>query len=177
MSPANVDPRYGSRALAELCTQKTFSEIGAAIYLLGFLRNDQFHRRNPISYSWIAAQTGFNERTLERWMRLLRKRAYARVESGWNGMHVSLRKVFAGVVADMDYELIDTRGNQRPLTSADVARELYGEHFRGEMVRAYQDRDPAFRVERDDGELTFEKLSHSNPPDIDIRRLVRRARA
>ena len=174
MSNAN-DSRYGSRALAELCNRRTFDEIGSAIYLLGFLRNDQFHRRNPVTYDWLAAQTKFNARTLEGWLRRLRRSAHCRVENGWNGLHISLRVRYAAHVADSDFELIDTRGWQRPLDSDDVESQLYGHHGGGnESVLAYQDANPIFNVEDADGGRQFERLSDSRPPEIPTSRSAQR---
>lgn len=172
---AENDSRHGSRALAELCDRKTYEAIGPAIYLFGFLRSDQFHRRNPVTYDWLAGQTGFNARTLEHWLRKLRRAGFAKVESGWNGLHISLRTRFGAAVVDGDFELIDTRGWQRPLDSDNVESALYG-HVAGgnEIVRAFQDADPQFVVEDADGDRARERLRDSNPPALDPRMIVRR---
>jgi hypothetical protein len=165
------DQRYGTRALADLCNVRTYQDIGSAIYLLGFLRSDQFHRRNPVTYDWLADRTGFNTRTLETWLRKLRRMGHCRVDSGWNGLHVALRVRFAAVATESDYELIDTRGWQRPLESDNVEREFYGNRGGGDETRhAFADRNPMFIVEGANGERQSESLSDSAPPDIPARR-------
>jgi hypothetical protein len=165
------DQRYRTRALADLCNVRTYQDIGSAIYLLGFLRSDQFHRRNPVTYDWLADRTGFNTRTLETWLRKLRRMGHCRVDSGWNGLHIALRVRFAAVATESDYELIDTRGWQRPLDSDNVESGLYGRVGGTNETRlAFKEADPQFIVEDADGARQFENLSDSAPPDIPARR-------
>ena len=105
----------------------------------------------------------------------LRRSAHCRVENGWNGLHISLRVRYAAHVADSDFELIDTRGWQRPLDSDDVGSQLYGHHGGGDETRhAFVDRDPSFMVEDARGERQFERLSDSRPPEIPTSRSAQR---
>lgn len=158
----------------ELARERVCSEIGTSIYLLIWLRQDQFHRRSPITYKYIAAQTGFNERTLERWMRLLSRGGFVRVESGWNGMHVRLRSRFApGPAQDGDFEEIRTFGWQRaPKVPSDEVEQLSYAHAGRDrrepgamqIANAYSDSDPEFMVESASGRRSTEYLHDSDPP-------------
>ncbi len=90
------------------------ARMGAAIWLYGWLVLRQTHQTGttgwvlggaPISYREIEEETGFNRRTLERWMRLLRKHEY---------ISTALR---AGRRDCTDFESEETRTWQRRLAT------------------------------------------------------------
>ncbi|MFZ0883242.1 MAG: hypothetical protein WAN14_07570 [Candidatus Acidiferrales bacterium] len=77
------------------------ARMGAAIWLYGWLVLRQTHQTGttgwvlggaPISYREIEEETGFNRRTLERWMRLLRKHDYIATEAAQGGVIVRILK-------------------------------------------------------------------------------------
>lgn len=77
------------------------ARMGAAIWLYGWLVLRQTHQTGttgwvlggaPVSYREIEEETGFNRRTLERWMRLLRKHEYISTQSAQGGVIVRILK-------------------------------------------------------------------------------------
>lgn len=77
------------------------ARMGAAIWLYGWLVLRQTHQTGttgwvlggaPVSYREIEEETGFNRRTLERWMRLLRKHDYISTQSAPGGVIVRILK-------------------------------------------------------------------------------------
>jgi hypothetical protein len=75
--------------------------MGAAIWLYGWLVLRQTHQSDsigwvlggsPISYREIEEETGFNSRTLERWMRILRGHKYIETEPVAGGVIVRITK-------------------------------------------------------------------------------------
>jgi hypothetical protein len=71
-----------------------YARMGSAIWLYGWLVLRQTHQTGttgwvlggaPVTYREIEGETGFNRRTLERWMSLLRRNAYIATEAapGW----------------------------------------------------------------------------------------------
>jgi hypothetical protein len=77
------------------------ARMGAAIWLYGWLVLRQTHQTGttgwvlggaPVSYREIEEETGFNRRTLERWMRLLRKHEYISTQSAPGGVIVRILK-------------------------------------------------------------------------------------
>jgi hypothetical protein len=77
------------------------ARMGAAIWLYGWLVLRQTHQTGttgwvlggaPISYREIEEETGFNRRTLERWMRLLRRHEYIATEAAQGGVIVRILK-------------------------------------------------------------------------------------
>ena len=77
------------------------ARMGAAIWLYGWLVLRQTHQTGttgwvlggaPISYREIEEETGFNRRTLERWMRLLRKHDYIATQAAQGGVIVRILK-------------------------------------------------------------------------------------
>lgn len=160
--------------LAELGSQKARSELGTAVYLLLWLRRDETHRRSPVTYRWMAQRSGFNERTIERWLRTLREAGWVRVDAAWNGLHIRVRSRFAaGPAQDSDFERIETRGWQRAPLAASDEMEADGWAHRGrdrrepgalELTNAYADSDPAFVVEDARGGRRSEFLHDSDPP-------------
>jgi hypothetical protein len=77
------------------------ARMGAAIWLYGWLVLRQTHQTGaigwvlggaPITYREIEEETGFNRRTLERWMRLLRRNQYIYTETAQGGVTVRILK-------------------------------------------------------------------------------------
>jgi hypothetical protein len=75
--------------------------MGAAVWLYGWLVLRQTHQSgsigwvlggSPISYHEIEEETGFNSRTLERWMRTLRQHGYIETDAAAGGVIVRITK-------------------------------------------------------------------------------------
>jgi hypothetical protein len=78
-----------------------YERMGAALWLYGWLVLRQTHQQGeigfvlggtPISYREIEEETGFNIRTLERWMRALRRQGYIETETAPAGVMVRIMK-------------------------------------------------------------------------------------
>ena len=78
-----------------------YARMGSAIWLYGWLVLRQTHQTGttgwvlggaPVSYREIEGETGFNRRTLERWMSLLRRNQYIETEAAPGGVIVRILK-------------------------------------------------------------------------------------
>jgi len=78
-----------------------YERMGAALWLYGWLVLRQTHQSgslgwvlggSPISYREIEEETGFNRRTLERWMTVLRRHGYVETEAAPAGIIVRITK-------------------------------------------------------------------------------------
>lgn len=78
-----------------------YERMGAALWLYGWLVLRQTHQSgsvgwvlggSPISYREIEEETGFNRRTLERWMTALRRHGYIETETAPAGVVVRITK-------------------------------------------------------------------------------------
>lgn len=78
-----------------------YGRMGSAIWLYGWLVLRQTHQSGstgfvlggaPISYQEIEEETGFNGRTLERWMSTLRREGYIETEPVMGGLTVRITK-------------------------------------------------------------------------------------
>lgn len=78
-----------------------YERMGSAVWLYAWLVLRQTHQTGtvgwvlggaPISYKEIEHETGFNVRTIERWMRTLRLHGYVETESGRGGVIVRITK-------------------------------------------------------------------------------------
>ena len=78
-----------------------YARMGSAIWLYGWLVLRQTHQTGttgwvlggaPVTYREIEGETGFNRRTLERWMSLLRRNAYIATEAAPGGVIVRILK-------------------------------------------------------------------------------------
>jgi hypothetical protein len=78
-----------------------YERMGAALWLYGWLVLRQTHQRGdtgyvlggaPIRYCEIEQETGFNPRTLERWMHALRRHGYIETEAVPSGVIVRITK-------------------------------------------------------------------------------------
>jgi hypothetical protein len=84
-----------------LFEERHYARMGSAIWLYGWLVLRQTHQTGttgwvlggaPVSYREIESETGFNRRTLERWMRLLRRNEYIETEAAPGGVIVRILK-------------------------------------------------------------------------------------
>jgi len=78
-----------------------FERMGAAIWLYGWLVLRQTHQSGdvgwvlggaPVNYRAIEEETGFNRRTLERWMRTLRDQGYVQTQATPGGIIIRITK-------------------------------------------------------------------------------------
>lgn len=84
-----------------LFEEKHYARMGAALWLYGWLVLRQTHQKGsegwvlggaPVSYREIEEETGFNRRTLERWMRTLRKHGYIETDAAPSGVVIRITK-------------------------------------------------------------------------------------
>lgn len=139
---------------------KHYARMGAAIWLYGWLVLRQTHQSQgvgyvlggaPVTYREIESETGFNRRTLEAWMRVLRREGYIQTHNLPAGISVRILKAkkhrrnrastFRGEFADGDAarqsdlfrRFGDDAGFAHPAIRdrADTAREIAdrGPHF------------------------------------------------
>jgi hypothetical protein len=92
---------YNTGLRGVLFEARHHARMGAAIWLYGWLVLRQTHQTGttgwvlggaPVSYREIEEETGFNRRTLERWMRLLRNQEYISTQSAPDGVIVRILK-------------------------------------------------------------------------------------
>jgi hypothetical protein len=78
-----------------------YERMGAAVWLYGWLVLRQTHQQGsvgwvlggaPVSYREIEEETGFNCRTLERWMQTLRQQGYIETEAAPAGIIIRITK-------------------------------------------------------------------------------------
>ncbi len=78
-----------------------YERMGAAVWLYGWLVLRQTHQHgdlgcvlggSPISYREIEEETGFKRRTLECWMRVLRRQGYIETSTAPGGVIVRITK-------------------------------------------------------------------------------------
>ena len=78
-----------------------YERMGAALWLYGWLVLRQTRQQGslgwvlggaPVSYREIEEETGFNPRTLERWMKTLRRGGYVKTESAPGGLIIWITK-------------------------------------------------------------------------------------
>jgi hypothetical protein len=92
---------YNAGLRGVLFEARHYERMGAAVWLYGWLVLRQTHQQGevgwvlggaPISYREIEDETGFNVRTLERWMHTLRREGYIRTEAAPAGVTVRIMK-------------------------------------------------------------------------------------
>jgi hypothetical protein len=92
---------YNAGLRGVLFEARHYERMGAAVWLYGWLVLRQTHQQGdvgwvlggaPISYREIEEETGFNVRTLERWMHTLRREGYIRTEAAPAGLTVRIMK-------------------------------------------------------------------------------------
>jgi hypothetical protein len=92
---------YNAGLRGVLFEARHYERMGSALWLYGWLVLRQTHQTGsvgwvlggaPISYHVIEEETGFNPRTLERWMQTLRKHGYVETEAVPSGIRVRITK-------------------------------------------------------------------------------------
>ena len=92
---------YNAGLRGVLFEARHYQRMGAAVWLYGWLVLRQTHQQGgigwvlggaPISYREIEEETGFNVRTLERWMHTLRRHGYIETEAAPAGIVVRITK-------------------------------------------------------------------------------------
>ena len=92
---------YNTGLRGVLFEARHYQRMGSAVWLYGWLVLRQTHQQgatgwvlggSPISYGEIEQETGFNCRTLERWMHTLRSNGYVETEAVPSGVIVRITK-------------------------------------------------------------------------------------
>jgi hypothetical protein len=92
---------YNTGLRGVLFEAQHYERMGAALWLYGWLVLRQTHQQgnigwvlggSPVSYREIEEETGFNPRTLERWMHALRRHGYIQTEAAPTGVIVRIMK-------------------------------------------------------------------------------------
>jgi hypothetical protein len=95
------DKDYNTGLRGVLFEARHHARMGAAVWLFGWLVLRQTFQSGPvgwvlggkpISYREIEEETGFNRRTLENWMRLLRRHGYVETETAQGGVIIRIMK-------------------------------------------------------------------------------------
>ncbi|HXZ11338.1 MAG TPA: hypothetical protein VEG64_03010 [Candidatus Sulfotelmatobacter sp.] len=95
------EKNYNTGLRGVLFERKHFEQMGSAIWLYGWLVLRQTHQSgdvgwvlggSPISYREIEQETGFNRRTLERWMQILRLHGYVKTVAAPGGIVMRITK-------------------------------------------------------------------------------------
>ena len=95
------EKNYNTGLRGVLFEERHYARMGSAIWLYGWLVLRQTHQTGttgwvlggaPITYREIECETGFNRRTLERWMSVLRRNAYIATQAAPGGVIVRIMK-------------------------------------------------------------------------------------
>lgn len=95
------DKNYSTGLRGVLFEAQHYARMGAAVWLYGWLVLRQTHQSGslgwvlggkPVSYREIEEETGFNPRTLERWMHTLRRHGYIQTEAVAGGVVIRITK-------------------------------------------------------------------------------------
>jgi len=95
------EKNYNTGLRGVLFEARHYARMGSAIWLYGWLVLRQTHQTGttgwvlggaPVTYREIEGETGFNRRTLERWMSALRRNAYIATEAAPGGVIVRILK-------------------------------------------------------------------------------------
>jgi hypothetical protein len=95
------EKNYNTGLRGVLFEERHYARMGSAIWLYGWLVLRQTHQTGstgwvlggaPVTYREIECETGFNRRTLERWMSLLRRNDYIATEAAPGGVVVRILK-------------------------------------------------------------------------------------
>jgi hypothetical protein len=104
---------YNAGLRGVLFEARHYERMGTALWLYGWLVLRQTHQQGdigwvlggaPISYREIEEETGFNIRTLERWMQGLRREGYIETEAAPAGIIVRIMKAKKFPHAGRNYE-------------------------------------------------------------------------
>jgi hypothetical protein len=111
-----------------------YERMGSALWLYGWLVLRQTHQTGStgwvlggaaISYKEIEEETGFNARTLERWMGTLRREGYVETESAMGGLIVRITKAKKHVRAARNFGA--AAASETPRRAAEGIRKLAGD--------------------------------------------------
>ena len=92
---------YSTGLRGVLFEERHYARMGAAIWLYGWLVLRQTHQSGeigwvlggaPVRYREIEEETGFNRRTLERWLSTLRRQGYIETTVGESGVSIRIMK-------------------------------------------------------------------------------------
>jgi hypothetical protein len=92
---------YNTGLRGVLFESRHYERMGAAVWLYGWLVLRQTHQQgslgwvlggSPVSYREIEEETGFNCRTLERWMQVLRREGYIETDVDPGGLVIRITK-------------------------------------------------------------------------------------
>jgi hypothetical protein len=95
------EKNYNTGLRGVLFEERHYARMGSAIWLYGWLVLRQTHQTGstgwvlggaPVTYREIECETGFNRRTLERWMSLLRRNDYIATAAAPGGVVVRILK-------------------------------------------------------------------------------------
>jgi hypothetical protein len=95
------EKNYNTGLRGVLFEERHYARMGSAIWRYGWLVLRQTHQTGttgwvlggaPVTYREIESETGFNRRTLERWMSVLRRNAYVATEAAPGGVIVRILK-------------------------------------------------------------------------------------
>jgi hypothetical protein len=93
------DKDFNTGLRGVLFEAKHYARMGAAVWLYGWLVLRQTHQSagvgyvlggSPVTYREIEDETGFNRRTLEAWMRVLRREGYIRTQNVPAGISIQI---------------------------------------------------------------------------------------
>lgn len=95
------EKNYNAGLRGVLFEARHYQRMGSAIWLFGWLVLRQTHQSDsigwvlggkPVSYHEIEEETGFNARTLERWMQTLRRQGYIETDAAQGGVVIRIAK-------------------------------------------------------------------------------------
>ena len=95
------EKNYNAGLRGVLFEARHYQRMGSAIWLFGWLVLRQTHQSGsvgwvlggtPVTYREIEEETGFNKRTLERWMQTLRRHGYIDTEAAQGGVIIRIAK-------------------------------------------------------------------------------------
>jgi hypothetical protein len=156
-----------------------FGKMGGAVWLYGWLVLRQTHQTGeigwvlggaPVNYREIEEETGFNRRTLERWMRTLRRHGYILTQASPAGIVIRIAKAkkfpqdralfhsFSTVRADKAAETV--RPTAGPSTPACVANRA--EAFSNQSIGAPMGSSSVERKIENQNPLPVRKKQYAN---------------
>jgi DNA-binding transcriptional ArsR family regulator len=123
---------------------KHHARMGSAVWLYGWLVLRQTHQSGdlgwvlggaPITYREIEAETGFNPRTLERWLRDLRREGYIETTSMQQGISIRITKAkkFPQGVRKSAEGVRKSAGGSTRSCGANTEQPFVREEFAGRM--------------------------------------------
>jgi hypothetical protein len=138
-----------------LFEERHYARMGSAIWLYGWLVLRQTHQTGttgwvlggaPVSYREIESETGFNRRTLERWMSLLRRNEYVETEAAPNGVIVRILKAKKHLQGARLGNSNDVRRGRNIAEPVRRAAERGPQHCAANRSESYEDQQNAGRI-------------------------------